>query len=126
MPSCRGVVRDEEGRTTTREDWRTVFDEAEQRRRYSTTPRRRYVSSCTGDDFTFAGMESEMKKIQAKMCEWCDVKVRGILGGGIQDVHETGFLGRNLTWTEEAWRTKAARGMTKDGRDGRKDEASVQ
>ena len=54
-----------------------------------------------GDDFTFAGTESELKKIQAKMCEWYDVQVRGILGGGTRDVHEIEILGRNLTWTEE-------------------------
>ena len=54
-----------------------------------------------GDDFTFAGTESELKKIQAKMCEWYDVKVRGILGSGKRDVHEIEILGRKLTWTEE-------------------------
>ena len=54
-----------------------------------------------GDDFTFAGTESELKKIEAKMHEWYDVKVRGILGSGKHDVHEIEILGRNLTWTEE-------------------------
>ena len=54
-----------------------------------------------GDDFTFAGTESELRKIQAKMCERYDVKVRGILGGGKRDVHEIEILGRNLTWTED-------------------------
>ena len=54
-----------------------------------------------GDDFTFAGTESELKRIQAKMHEWYDVKVRGILGSGKRDVHEIEILGRNLTWTEE-------------------------
>ena len=33
-----------------------------------------------GDDLTFAGTESELKRIQAKMHEWYDVKVRGVLG----------------------------------------------
>ena len=54
-----------------------------------------------GDDFTFAGTESELKRIQAKMHEWYDVKVRGVLGSGKRDVHEIEILGRNLTWTEE-------------------------
>ena len=54
-----------------------------------------------GDDFTFAGTESELRKIEAKMHEWYDVKVRGILGSGKRDVHEIEILGRNLTWTEE-------------------------
>ena len=39
-----------------------------------------------GDDVTFAGTESELRKIQAKMHEWHDVKVRGILGSGKRDV----------------------------------------
>ena len=50
-----------------------------------------------GDDFTFAGTESELKRIQAKMHEWYDVKVRGVLGSGKRDVHEIEILGRNLT-----------------------------
>ena len=41
-----------------------------------------------GDDFTFAGTESELRKIEANMHEWYDVKVRGILGSGKRDVHE--------------------------------------
>ena len=54
-----------------------------------------------GDDFTFAGTESELRKIEANMHEWYDVKVRGILGSGKRDVQEIEILGRNLTWTEE-------------------------
>ena len=54
-----------------------------------------------GDDFTFAGTESELKKIEAKMHEWYDVKVRGILGSGKRDVHKIEILGRNLAWIEE-------------------------
>ena len=54
-----------------------------------------------GDDFTFAGTESELKKIQAKTHEWCDVKVRVVLGSGKRDVHDIGVFGRKLKWTEE-------------------------
>ena len=54
-----------------------------------------------GDDFTFAGTEPELKKIRAKMCEWYDVQVRGVLGSGKRDVREIEILGRKLTWTEE-------------------------
>ena len=54
-----------------------------------------------GDDFTFAGTESELRKIEAKMHEWYDVKVRGIFGSGKRDVHEIEILGRNLIRTEE-------------------------
>ena len=35
-----------------------------------------------GDDFTFAATEPELRKIRSKMCEWYDVKVRGIPGSG--------------------------------------------
>ena len=52
-----------------------------------------------GDDFTFAGTESELRKNQAEMHEWYDVKVRGFLG---RDVYEIEILGRNLTWIEES------------------------
>ena len=54
-----------------------------------------------GDDFTFASTESELKRIQAKMHECYDVKVRGTLGSGKRDVHEIEMLGRKMTWTEE-------------------------
>ena len=54
-----------------------------------------------GDDITFAGTESELRKIEEKMHEWYDVKVRGILGSGKRDVHEIEILVRSLTWTEE-------------------------
>ena len=54
-----------------------------------------------GDDFTFVGTESELKRIQAKMHEWYDVKGRGVLGSGKRDVHEIEILGRSLTWAEE-------------------------
>ena len=46
------------------------------------------------NDFTFAGTESELKEIQAKTCEWYDVKERGVLGSGKRDVHGIEMLGR--------------------------------
>ena len=45
-------------------------------------PKTQVRGAVHGDDFTFAGTESELRKIQAKMHEWYDVKVRGILGSG--------------------------------------------
>ena len=54
-----------------------------------------------GDDFTFASTESALKRIHAKMREWYDVKVRGVLGSGKRDVHEIEILGRSLTLTEK-------------------------
>ena len=35
------------------------------------------------------------------MCEWYDVKVRGIPGSGRRDVEEIEILGRTLRWTEK-------------------------
>ena len=35
-----------------------------------------------GGDITFAATESELRKTGSKMCEWCDVEVRGILCSG--------------------------------------------
>ena len=78
-----------------------VFDVAEQHQRYSTHPKTQVRVVVHGDDFTFAGTESELRKIEANMHEVYDVKVRGILGSGKRDVHEIEILGRNLTWTEE-------------------------
>ena len=54
-----------------------------------------------GDDLTFVGKESELKRIQAKMHEWYDVEVRGVLSSGKRDLREIEILRRSLTWTEE-------------------------
>ena len=75
------------------------FDEAEQLPRYFYHPKTQVRVIVHGDDFTFAGTESE--QILAKMHEWYDIKVRGILGSGKRDVHEIEVLGKKLTWTEE-------------------------
>ena len=70
--------------------WRTGFKEAEQHPMH-------------GDDFTFARTQSELRKIEAKMHEWYDVKVRGIFCSGKRNVHEFEILGRDLTGTEEGF-----------------------
>ena len=44
--------------------------------------------------------------MRSRMCEWYDVKVRGILGSGKRDVREIEILGRSLRWTEEGWSTR--------------------
>ena len=31
-----------------------------------------------GNDFTFDGKEVEVRKVQTKVCEWYDVKMRGL------------------------------------------------
>ena len=56
-----------------------------------------------GDDFTFLATDSELRKMRSRMCEWYDVKARGILGSGKRDVREVEILGRSVRWTER-WR----------------------
>ena len=66
------AVRDEKGsvemggRLRKEDWWRMGFDAAEHHQRYSTIPRRRCESSMHGDAFTFAGTESELKRILMK------------------------------------------------------------
>ena len=36
-----------------------------------------------GNDFTFAATDLDLGKMRWRMCEWCDDKVRGILGSGL-------------------------------------------
>ena len=73
---------------------------AAQHRRYLTFPRHvRVVMS--GHDFTSSATESELRKIRSKMCEWYDVKVRGILGTGKRDAREMEIMGRDFRWPEE-------------------------
>ena len=54
--------------------------------------------SCIRDDFTFLGIEVELKKIQEKMAEWYDIKVLGLLGPEVDDEKEITILGRKLAW----------------------------
>ena len=54
-----------------------------------------------GDDFIFAATDSELRKMRSRMCEWYDVKVRGLLGSGKRDWREIETLGRNLRWIEK-------------------------
>ena len=53
------------------------------------------------DDFTFAGTEVELRKVQAKMREWHDVKVRGTLGSARRDQQDTAFWGRALRCADD-------------------------
>ena len=40
-----------------------------------------------GDGFTFAESEADSRKIQSKMCEWFDVKVRGAVDRARREQH---------------------------------------
>ena len=54
-----------------------------------------------GDDFTFLGAEEDLRRIAAKMEEWLEVKVRGILGTDPEDEKEMVILNRVIKITEE-------------------------
>ena len=86
----------------------TGSDVAEQHRRYTT-----YHPKCLvrvvvhGDAFTVADTKPDLSKIRSQMCEWYDVKVRGILDRGKRDVRDIEILGRSLRWKEEGLKTEA-------------------
>ena len=52
-----------------------------------------------GDDFTFAGVAKELDRVEKLMGEWYDIKVRGRLGSGAEEVKKIVILGRTLRWT---------------------------
>ena len=49
-----------------------------------------------GDDFTFLAPEGEVRRITKLMSEWCEIKVRGMLGGEQGDDEEVTILNRRL------------------------------
>ena len=53
-----------------------------------------------GDDFTFCGLDEELKWIRALMETWFDIKVRGVLGPEAGDKKEITILGRKVVWGE--------------------------
>ena len=53
-----------------------------------------------GDDFTFLGRERYFKEIGAKMAEWYDIKIRGMMGFDAGDDKEIRIL--NLGFDENA------------------------
>ena len=53
-----------------------------------------------GDDFTFMGQDSELRKIRLAMKEWFEVRDRGIMGSGTDDIKEIVILGRKLRYRE--------------------------
>ena len=54
-----------------------------------------------GDDFTFSGVRRELEKVKAKMADWYDIKIRGIMGSGEEEVKVIKILGRTVRWTAE-------------------------
>ena len=54
-----------------------------------------------GDDFTFCGVREDLDWIRGLMEEWYEIKFRGILGSGHDEVQEITILGRTIRWTSE-------------------------
>ena len=52
-----------------------------------------------GDDFTFSGKHQDLVAIRKWMESWCEIKFRGIMGTGSEDVKEREILGRILRRT---------------------------
>ena len=53
-----------------------------------------------GDDFTFCGLEGDLKWIREKMKSWFEIKVRAMLGSDVKDDKEVTILGRIVRWGE--------------------------
>ena len=55
-----------------------------------------------GDDFSFAGEEEDLLRVQALMESWYDVKIRGMMSEDRKDLQEMTLLNRSLVWKEDA------------------------
>ena len=53
-----------------------------------------------GDDFTFSGTRKEQEKMRRRMGEWYDIKDRGLMGSGKDEIKEVVILGRTVKWKE--------------------------
>ena len=53
-----------------------------------------------GDDFTFCGLDEDLKWIRALMETWFEMKVRGGLGPEAGDGKEITILGTKVAWGE--------------------------
>ena len=51
-----------------------------------------------GDDFTFCGIDEELRWVIKQMQEWYEIKVRAILGPDEEDDKEVVILGRTVQW----------------------------
>jgi hypothetical protein len=54
-----------------------------------------------GDDFTFCGVDEDLRWIKGLMESWFEIKMRGVLGPGEGEVRQITLLGRLITWTSE-------------------------
>ena len=66
-----------------------------------------------GDDFTYSGTKGELEKMKRKMEEWYDIKDRGMMGSGKNEIKEVTILGRTVRWTAEGLEYEADAGHRK-------------
>ena len=66
-----------------------------------------------GDDFTYSGTKKELERIKGKMMEWHDIKDRGTMGSGKNEIKEVTILGRTVRWTAEGLEYEADAGHRK-------------
>ena len=53
-----------------------------------------------GDDFTFCGLEEDLRWIAELMGSWFDIKIRGMVGNDPSELKEITISGRTLRYTE--------------------------
>mgnify|MGYP002214505433 CR=1 FL=1 len=59
-----------------------------------------------GDDFTFSGPRKELERIRRKMKEWYEIKDRGIIGSGNDEIKEVTILGGCCGGRRTDWNMK--------------------
>ena len=64
-------------------------------------PERDVSLAVHGDDFTFCGLERDLKWIRDLMGKWFDIKIRGMLGPEERDDKEIVILGRTVRYVKE-------------------------
>ena len=62
-----------------------------------------------GVDFTFCGLEEDLRRIRSLMDTWFEIKVCGVLGPDPGDQKEITILGRKVVWGEGGSRTRQIR-----------------
>ena len=56
---------------------------------------------CHGDDFTCVGEGRDLDWLAKEMAGWFEIKVRAVLGSGVNDDKEAVILGRIVRWRDE-------------------------
>ena len=67
-----------------------------------------------GDDFVTVGDPEDLDWIQKLIKGWFEVKVRGRLGSGTDDVKEVEILGRKVRWSERGLEMEADARLRKE------------